>query len=93
MSKARSIIKNISIEQALSTIPSGLFVVDTEMQIAYWNPAAEQITGYSAEEAIGQHCSFMQGIPCADRCGLYNTDIPKLCISLPKTPVFGKSLK
>jgi len=77
MSKASTIIKNISLEQALSTIPSGLFVVDTKMQVVYWNPAAEQITGYSAEEAIGQQCSFMQGIPCADRCGLYNTDTPK----------------
>ena len=77
MSKASAIIKNFSLEQALSTIPSGLFVVDTEMQIVYWNPAAEQITGYSAEEAIGQPCSFMQGVPCADKCGLYNTDIPK----------------
>jgi PAS domain S-box-containing protein len=77
MSKANAIIKNISLEQALSTIPSGLFVVDTEMHIVYWNPAAEQITGYSAEESVGQHCSFLQGIPCAERCGLFHTDIPK----------------
>jgi PAS domain S-box-containing protein len=77
MSKASAIIKSLSLEQALSTIPSGLFVVDTEMQIVYWNPAAEHITGYSAEEAVGQHCSFLQGIPCDERCGLYHTDIPK----------------
>ena len=92
MSKACAIIKSISLEQALSTIPSGLFVVDTEMQIVYWNPAAEQITGYSAEEAIGQHCSFMQGIPCADRCGLYNTDIPKPIIG-GKCTIITKSGK
>ncbi len=77
MSKASAIIKSLSLEQALSTIPSGLFVVDTEMQIVYWNPAAEHITGYGAEEAVGQHCSFLQGIPCDERCGLYHTDIPK----------------
>jgi len=77
MSKASDIIKNISLKQALRTIPSGLFVVDTEMQIVYWNPAAVQITGYSAEEAVGQHCSFLQGIPCEERCGLFHTDIPK----------------
>jgi PAS domain S-box-containing protein len=92
MSKASSIIKNISLEQALSTIPSGLFVVDTEMQIAYWNPAAEQITGYSAEEAIGQHCSFMKGIPCAARCGLYNADMPKPIIG-GKCTIITKSGK
>ncbi len=77
MTKTDSIIKSISLEHALATIPSGLFVVDTEMKIVYWNPAAEQITGFSAKEAIGQHCSFLQGIPCAERCGLYDCAIPK----------------
>ena len=77
MSKANDIIQNISLKQALRTIPSGLFVVDTEMQIVYWNPAAVKITGYSSEEAVGQHCSFLQGIPCDEKCGLFHTDIPK----------------
>jgi PAS domain S-box-containing protein len=77
MTKAKSIIENISLKHALSTIPSGLFVVDLEMQIVYWNPAAEQITGYSAADAVGRHCTFLQGIPCDERCGLYNPDIPK----------------
>ena len=77
MNAPEECIKNISLEQALGTIPSGLFVVDTEMQIVYWNPAAEKIIGYSAEEAIGQHCSFLKGIPCSDRCGLYDSDKPK----------------
>jgi len=77
MSSDNSIINNITLEQALGTIPSGLYVVDTEMRIVYWNPAAERITGFSAEEAVGQHCSFLQGIPCGDSCGLYNDAIPK----------------
>jgi PAS domain S-box-containing protein len=77
MSKASAIVKSISLEQALRTIPSGLFVVDTEMHIVYWNPAAERITGYSAEEAVGQHCSFLRGIPCEERCGLFHSDTPK----------------
>jgi PAS domain S-box-containing protein len=72
-----TIIQNITLEQALGTIPSGLYVVDLEMNIVYWNPTAELITGYSADEAVGQHCSFLQGIPCAERCGLYDSDIPK----------------
>lgn len=77
MAKNNSIIKSIPLEQALRTIPSGLFVVDNTMQIVYWNPAAERITGYSAEETIGKHCSFLQGIPCGKKCGLYDPDIPK----------------
>jgi PAS domain S-box-containing protein len=77
MLEARGIIKNISLEQALRTIPSGLFVVDTEMQVVYWNPAAERITGYDAEEAVGKHCSFLRGIPCDERCSLFDSDKPK----------------
>ena len=77
MTSDNSIIKSITLEHALGTIPSGLYVVDTEMRIVYWNPAAEKITGYSAQEAVGQHCSFLQGIPCAESCGLYNEAIPK----------------
>jgi len=77
MSFDNSIINSITLEQTLGTIPSGLYVVDTEMRIIYWNPAAERILGFSAEEAVGQHCSFLQGIPCGDRCGLYNDNIPK----------------
>ena len=77
MTSDNSIINSITLEQALGTIPSGLYVVDTEMRIIYWNPAAERITGFSAKEAVGQHCSFLQGIPCGDSCGLYNDAIPK----------------
>lgn len=77
MQQNNSIIDNITLQQALGTIPSGLYVVDTEMRIVYWNPAAERVTGYSAQEALGQHCSFLQGIPCGERCGLYNNEIPK----------------
>lgn len=71
------IIQNLSLKQALGTIPSGLYVVDKEMQIIFWNPAAEKITGFSSAEAVGQHCSFLQGIPCGKGCGLFNDDIAK----------------
>jgi len=77
MTVQRSIMHNMSLEQVLGTIPSGLFVVDDAMQIVYWNPEAERITGFSAEEAVGQHCSFLQGVPCGTACGLFNPDIPK----------------
>ena len=77
MTAEKKIIQNIKLEQALSTIPSGLYVVDLEMKIVYWNPTAEKITGYSSEEAVGQHCSFLQGIPCAERCVLFESDKPK----------------
>jgi PAS domain S-box-containing protein len=77
MGKKASIIDSLTLEQTLGTIPSGLFVVDTEMTVVYWNPGAERITGYSAGEAVGQHCSFLQGVPCGDGCGLFDPDKPK----------------
>lgn len=87
MGKNSSIIDSLTLKQTLATVPSGLFVVDTEMTVVYWNPAAEQITGYSADEAVGQHCSFLQGVPCGDGCGLFNPDKPKPIIGAQCTIV------
>jgi PAS domain S-box-containing protein len=87
MTHYKPIIQSITLEQTLKTIPSGLFVVDKEMRIVYWNPAAERITGFSAEDAIGQDCSFLQGIPCGEGCGLFNDDIPKPIIGADCTIV------
>jgi PAS domain S-box-containing protein len=87
-----SIIANITLEQTLGTIPSGLFVVDKEMRITYWNPAAERITGFSVEDAVGRHCSFLQGVPCGDGCGLYNPEVIKPIIGAQCT-IVTKSAK
>lgn len=34
----------------------GLYFVDTDRVITYWNRAAERISGFSAEEVVGKHC-------------------------------------
>ena len=72
-----SLVEHLQLEQTLNIIPSGLFLVDTDMRILYWNPAAERITGFKAEEVIGKHCSFLEGIPCGRKCGLLDADTPK----------------
>ena len=77
MTADQTIMQNLTIEKALETIPSGLFVVNSDMQIVHWNQTAEKITGFSNEEAVGQHCSFLQGVPCGEGCGLFNPAIPK----------------
>jgi diguanylate cyclase (GGDEF)-like protein/PAS domain S-box-containing protein len=41
----------------LDALHDGVYFVDRQMRIIYWNKAAERITGYSAEEAMASPCS------------------------------------
>lgn len=41
----------------LNYLNQGVYFVDRQRRIIYWNLKAEQITGYQAEEVIGKHCS------------------------------------
>lgn len=70
------------LETLLQTIPTGLFLVDTDLDVVYWNAEAERITGFSAEEAVGSHCSFLEGIPCKEKCGLYSNEVEKPVIGI-----------
>ncbi|MDO9067305.1 MAG: sigma 54-interacting transcriptional regulator [Deltaproteobacteria bacterium] len=40
----------------LDSIADGVFTVDPEMRVTTFNRAAEEITGFSAREAIGRYC-------------------------------------
>ncbi len=40
----------------LDDIGDGVYFVDRERKITYWNKMAEEITGYSAEDVVGRHC-------------------------------------
>jgi len=40
----------------METIPCAVFIVDAERRIIYWNPSAEELTGYSAAEMLGGSC-------------------------------------
>ncbi len=44
----RDIVENMS---------DGIYFVDRERRITYWNKAAERITGYSAAEVVGKSCA------------------------------------
>jgi diguanylate cyclase (GGDEF)-like protein/PAS domain S-box-containing protein len=41
----------------LDNLYDGVYFVDRERKITYWNKGAERITGYSAAEVVGQRCS------------------------------------
>lgn len=40
----------------LDNLHEGVYFVDTDRRITYWNKSAEQITGYPASVAVGKHC-------------------------------------
>jgi diguanylate cyclase (GGDEF)-like protein/PAS domain S-box-containing protein len=48
----------------LDNIQEGVYFVDLDRRITYWNQAAETITGYSSDEVVGQHCfhGFMRHV-------------------------------
>ena len=62
-------------------LQDGVYVVDTDRKILFWNKAAEEITGYRAEEIVGKCCAESKldhidenGIPlCCTCCPLFAT--------------------
>lgn len=57
-------LKNALLEGIVHAAKDGIVVADArvdDMPIIYVNPAFEKMTGYTAAEAIGQNCRFLQG--------------------------------
>jgi two-component system, NtrC family, response regulator HydG len=44
----------------LETIPCAILMGDAEGRIIFWNSAAEELTGYQADEMIGSTCEVLQ---------------------------------
>ena len=63
--------KEESYIEILDLLPDGLFTTDHEFRITYFNPAAEKITGFYAQDAIGMYCKdvFKNAI-CERDCAL-----------------------
>jgi len=50
--------------QAIAASSNGIVIADArepDMPVIYVNPAFERMTGYEAQEVIGQNCRFLQG--------------------------------
>ncbi|MGC8956935.1 MAG: PAS domain S-box protein [Candidatus Kapaibacteriota bacterium] len=63
----------------LDIVPSAIFTIDTNRNITSWNKYAETITGYTAEEVVGNKCFLCEGIKNFDKCEIierYHQDIP-----------------
>ena len=46
----------IELLHAFERSSDGVYAIDADQHIVYWNAAAERILGYAPAEAIGQHC-------------------------------------
>lgn len=43
-------------KRILDSLYDGVYLVDLDRRITYWNAGAERITGYGPEEAVGRRC-------------------------------------
>ncbi|MCJ2165368.1 MULTISPECIES: sigma 54-interacting transcriptional regulator [unclassified Pseudodesulfovibrio] len=64
---------NLPLEDVFASIADGLFTVDTEWNVTYFNEAAQRITGISAKEALGRKCwDVFRSSLCDGQCAIGN---------------------
>lgn len=75
------------LQTILNCVADGVFTVDNERKIRFFNRAAEQITGFSAREAIGKYCrDVFRTAACPSACTLDEVEKSgKQIISRPVT--------
>jgi PAS domain S-box-containing protein len=71
----------------LNSVADGVFTIDGESRISFMNEAAERITGYTMEEALGRNCyDIFRADICLTRCALKETIRTKnQIVNLPVT--------
>ena len=47
----------VNFEALVEALHDGVYCVDDQMRIVYWNRAAEEITGYRRDEVVGSRCA------------------------------------
>jgi PAS domain S-box-containing protein len=59
----------------LDCLPLGVYILDRERRVRFWNRAAEQVTGFLAQDIVGQtcsgpleHCDQQGHVLCGERC-------------------------
>lgn len=68
-------------KKMLENLYDGVYFVDTDRKISFWNKGAERISGFSSEEVVGSHCynNILNHIDnegkalCRDGCPLHAT--------------------
>ena len=49
--------RDTQLSAVLDSLYDGVYIVDKDRRILFWNRGAEKITGYSADEVVGRRCS------------------------------------
>jgi PAS domain S-box-containing protein len=58
-------------ENILESMEGGLLAMDKDSRITFFNSSAEEITGYTKEEALGKKCcEILQSAVCEESCPL-----------------------
>lgn len=68
-------------EKLLDSLYDGVYFVDQDRRITYWNHGAQTLTGYSATDAVGRNCfdNFLEHVDeqgcalCLNGCPLIST--------------------
>jgi diguanylate cyclase (GGDEF)-like protein/PAS domain S-box-containing protein len=63
-------LEQSSYERIVENLHDGLYLVDLNRKILYWNKAAERISGFKAREVVGKSCSddILTHVDGAGRC-------------------------
>ncbi|MGC9063497.1 MAG: diguanylate cyclase [bacterium] len=64
--------QSLYLETILETLPVGLFTVDKERKITYFNKVAQRTTGYSEDEVLGKDCAILGCTPYEGSCVLFS---------------------
>lgn len=66
--------RNNNFETILDSIADGVFTIDLDFNITYFNGAAQKITGVSSDQALGQKCfDVFRANICQTTCALDET--------------------
>ena len=61
----------------LENLPTGVYLVDRDRKILFWNHGAEQISGFLAQDVIGRYCpENILGHCNAEQCSVCKTHCP-----------------
>jgi PAS domain S-box-containing protein len=86
-------METMHILETISRTDDGVFAVDEDQRIIYWNAGAEKILGYSAQDVIGRSCfDVMKGFDESSKQVCY-LDCPIIDCAKAGLPTPGREIK